>query len=205
MSTKKRFTAVVITVAALSVGSIGVATAQDLTGKAAERATVLAELVKAGTITQAKADAITKKFDSAKAARDANRSAHKAGMKAHHEAAKALIASTIGVDAATIKTRRAAGESLASIAGAKKDALIQALVAFNTKEIDARVSAGKLSAARATTIKANLQALVTAKIESVKGPKAMGPKAMAPKAMAPKAMAPKAMGPKAMGGKGKRH
>jgi hypothetical protein len=47
---------------------------------------------------------------------------------------QALVATTIGIDAATIKTRLAAGESLAAIAGVKKDALIAALVAFKTKE-----------------------------------------------------------------------
>jgi hypothetical protein len=62
-----------------------------------------------------------------------------------------------------------AGESLATIAGSKKDALITALVAFETKEIDARVTAGKLTAAQATAAKANLTAMVTEKVNSVKG------------------------------------
>jgi len=162
MSSKKRMAAIAITVAALSAGSIGVASAHDAAGKGVAKATVLADLVKAGTITQAQADAITKKFDEKKVANQAARDAHRA-------AEEALVASTIGVDAATIKTRLAAGESLATIAGAKKDALIAALVAFETKEIDARVTAGTLTAAQATTLKANLTAHVTAEVNAVGG------------------------------------
>jgi hypothetical protein len=42
------------------------------------KATVLADLVKAGTITQAQADAISKKFDEVRAAKQAERAAKKA-------------------------------------------------------------------------------------------------------------------------------
>jgi len=60
----------------------------------------------------------------------------------------------------------AAGESLATIAGAKKDALIAALVAEESKQIDAAVTAGKLTAAQATTLKADLTAHVTAEVNA---------------------------------------
>ena len=176
MSSKKRVAAVAITIAALTAGSVGVASAHDAAGKGAAKTTILAELVKAGTITQAQADAITKKFDDLKTTMDANKAANKAARDAHHAAEEALVASTLGIDAATIKTRLAAGESLAAIAGAKKAALITALVAFETKEIDARVTAGTLTSAQATTIKADLNARVTAQVESVGGPKGFGPK-----------------------------
>lgn len=175
MSSKKKIAAVVVTVTALTAGSIGVASAHDAGAKGAVKATMLAELVKAGTISQAQSDAISKKFDDAKAAMDAKRAANKAAMDAHHAAEVALVSSTIGVDAATIKTRLQAGESLAAIAGAKKDALIAALVAFESKEIDARVAAGTLTAAQATTLKTNLTAHVTAAVNAVGG-KGMGPK-----------------------------
>ena len=167
--------AIAITVAALSAGSIGVASAHDAAGKGTVKTTVLADLVKAGTITQAQSDAITKKFDEFKATKDAAHAADQAARDAHRAAQEALVASTIGLDAATIKSRLAAGESLAAIAGAKKDALITALVAFETKEIDARVSAGTLTAAQATTIKADLTAHVTAEVNAVGG-KGFGPK-----------------------------
>ena len=168
MSSLKKIAAVAITVAALSAGSIGVASAHDSANKGAVKANVLAELVKAGTITQTQADAITKRFDDLKAA-------GKAAHDANRAAVEALVASTIGIDAATIKTRLQAGESLATIAGAKKDALIAALVAFETKEIDARVAAGTMTAAQATAKKATLTADVTAKVQSVRGP-GHGPK-----------------------------
>jgi len=174
MSSKKRIAAVAITIAALTTGSLSVASAHGPAGKGLAKDTVLAELVKAGTITQAQADAMSKKFDEFKATMQANKAAHKANHDARHAAREALIASTLGIDAATIKSRLVAGETLAAIAGTKKDALIAALVAFETKEIDAAVTAGKLTAAQATKLKANLTAHVTAGVEKVKGPK--GPK-----------------------------
>jgi hypothetical protein len=107
-------------------------------------------------------------------------SAHGKGMstateRAAHEAERAafeaLVAKTIGVDAAVIKTRLAAGETLGAIAGTKKAALIDVIVADKTKHIDAAVTAGKLTAAQATTMKAGLVAHVTAEVDSVRGPK----------------------------------
>ena len=54
-----------------------------------------------------------------------------------------------------------------------KAALISALVAAETKEIDAAVTAGKITAAQAVTLKAGLTAHVTAEVDAVRG--AMGP------------------------------
>jgi stage III sporulation protein SpoIIIAA len=71
MSSKKRIAAVAITIAALT-------TAHDGANKGLVKATVLADLVKAGTITQAQADAISKKFDEVRAVKDAERAAKKA-------------------------------------------------------------------------------------------------------------------------------
>jgi hypothetical protein len=102
-----------------------------------------------------------------RAAHDAERAAHDAERAAHD----ALVAKTIGVDAAVIKTRLEAGETLGAIAGSKKAELIAVLVADHSKRINADVTAGKLTAAQATTMKAGLVAHVTAKIDSVRGPK----------------------------------
>jgi hypothetical protein len=99
----------------------------------------------------------------------AHRSAH-----GDHAAKDAVITSVLGIDAATLKSRLKAGETLAAIAGTKKQALIDALVAEKTKDIDAAVTAGKLTAAQATTKKANLVAHVTAEVESVHAPKGKG-------------------------------
>ena len=200
MSSKKKIAAVAVTAIALSLGTVGVSTANAAKhsgtvtksanagvanpmaanpgkGPEANFQTVLSGLVSKGTITQAQADAVLAALIAARPAKDDNDGVRpdKATMDAHRAAQEALVASTIGLDAATIKSRLAAGETLAAIAGAKKDALITALVAFETKEIDARVTAGTLTAAQATSMKADLTAHVTAAINAVGG-KGMGPK-----------------------------
>ena len=184
MSTKKKVAAIVITTIALTAGTVGVSSASSkstttrvsvtqasnngIKGPRAEVAAVLTALVTKGTITQAQADAITAALGvQAQPARPAM------PLDADNAARLTLISSTIGVDAATIKTRLAAGETLAAIAGAKKDALITALVADETKRIDAAVTAGKLTAAQATTLKSTLTAHVTTEVNSVRP---MGPK-----------------------------
>jgi outer membrane murein-binding lipoprotein Lpp len=53
------------------------------------KATVLADLVKAGTITQAQADAISKKFDEVRAAKQAERAAKQAERAAKQAAKQA--------------------------------------------------------------------------------------------------------------------
>jgi hypothetical protein len=107
---------------------------------------------------------------STKITRDADHTAR----DADRVALEALISKTIGVDSATVRTRLAAGESLGAIAGAKKAELIAVLVAEKTKHIDAAVTAGKLTAAQATTLKAGLTAHVTAKVDQVGGKRGPG-------------------------------
>lgn len=167
---RKKVIAVVTTAAvALSIGAASVASAHGgLGGKGAGLTTLLADLVAKGTITQAQADAIAKAQADARALAEANRPTQ-AEMEAHRTAEIAVVTSTLGITEATLKSRLQAGESLATIAGDKKAALITALVAFESKEIDARVTAGKLTAAQATSLKANLTAMVTDKVDSVKG------------------------------------
>ena len=200
MSSKKKIAAIAVTAVALSLGTVGLSTANAAKGNVsatksanagvanpmagnaangpeADFKTVLSGLVSKGTITQAQADAVLAALIAARPAHDDRGGARpdKATMDAHRAEVEALVATTIGLDAATIKTRLAAGETLAAIAGAKKDALITALVAYETKEIDARVTAGTLTAAQATTIKADLTAHITAEVNAVGG-KGMGPK-----------------------------
>ena len=163
MNKKRLLVGVSSVVAAIAVVSTGIASAHGGMGKGAGLSTLLSDLVKKGTITQSQADAITKALSDKAAAMGAERDADRA-------AKEAVITSTLGIDATTLRTRLQAGESLATIAGAKKDALITAIVAFETKEIDAKVTAGKITAAQATTLKANLTARVTDMVNSVKGP-----------------------------------
>ena len=151
--TKKKVIAVVITTLALTVGSIGVAGA---------------------------ASKASHKGNGSKVHTDTNRPMGGKGGShgADRAAMDALVSTTIGVDSATVKSRLQAGESLAQIAGAKKDVLIAALVADKTKRIDADVTAGKLTAAQAAEKKANLVAHVTEEVNAVggKGPFGKGPK-----------------------------
>ena len=94
---------------------------------------------------------------------------HKAEHEANHQAREALVVSIIGIDAATIKSRLKAGETLGAIAGAKKSALITALVSEATKNIDAAVAAGTMSAEKAATRQAGLSEHVTARVDAVRG------------------------------------
>jgi len=171
MVSKKKVVIAAITAVALSVGVVGTASAHDNGAKSNGLSSILSDLVKKGTLTQAQADALNAAIAAARTADDAKRVADKAAHDAERAALEALVAKTIGLDAAVIKTRLAAGETLGAIAGAKKAALIDALVAEQTKRIDAAVTAGKLTAAQATTMKAGLVAHVTAEVDSVRGPK----------------------------------
>jgi hypothetical protein len=141
----------------------------------AELTTLLSTLVTKGTITQSQADAIIAAAKTAEAARDALRPemGPKGGIGGALDQKLTVVATTLGLDTTTVLTRLQAGETLATIAGTKKDALIAALVADETKRIDAAVTAGTLTAAQATTLKANLVAHVTAEVNS---PAPAGPK-----------------------------
>ena len=197
MSSKKRVIAVAITTVALTIGSVGISQAASKTkvvstkitrssangianpmakagGHAADLAATLSALVAKGTITQAQADAITAAATAAETAKRAAKDADHATKDADRVALEALITKTIGVDSATVRTRLAAGESLGAIAGAKKAELIAVLVANESKRIDAAVTAGKLTAAQATTLKAGLTAHVTAEVDRVGGKRGPG-------------------------------
>ena len=181
MSSKKKVIAIAITSVALTASSFGVANAASKAkvtrttvttvankavgaqGRGQELATLLSGLVAKGTITQSQADAVAAAI---KTAAEANRP-----TPPDRAAKDAVITSVLGIDAATLKSRLQAGETLAAIAGSKKQALIDALVAAETTRIDAAVTAGKLTAAQATAKKSELVAHVTAEVESVRGPK----------------------------------
>ncbi|CAN2211302.1 hypothetical protein MCEMRE20_01000 [Candidatus Nanopelagicaceae bacterium] len=202
MSSKKNVIAIAITTVALTVGSIGVGQASSKVKTVSTKVTrtssngianpmaktagpeeavnsVLSALVTKGTITQAQADAIKAAFAAAAPVRGMDGPGKGIGPNdADRVALEALVSKTIGVDSATIRTRLAAGESLGAIAGAKKAELISVLVAEETKRIDANVTAGKLTAAQATTLKAGLTAHITAEIDQVggkRGPAMGGP------------------------------
>jgi hypothetical protein len=142
MKNKKRVVAVVITSVAITGSASALANASGAKTKSVSRTTVTQIHMKSGL-----------------------RGPMGGGFQNSNKVA--VITATLGIDATTLHTRLAAGESLATIAGAKKDALIAALVADETKKIDAAVTAGKLTAAQATILKAGLTAHVTAEVNAV--------------------------------------
>lgn len=152
---------------ALSGGSAIAASAHGGKGRGANLDGVLSGLVGKGTLTQSQVDAIKKAIEEEHAAAHANRAAQATEFQN-------LIATTIGLDTATITSRLSAGESLGAIAGAKRQALIDALIAYHTKNIDQAVTDGKITAAQATTLKAGLSASVTFFVDRVPGYMHMG-------------------------------
>lgn len=157
---KKLVAAIAATAIALNVSATAVASADNGKGRAGI-SSLLSGLVSNGTITQSQADAITK------AAQDV-RSAAKGVMDKNREAIDSAITSTLGISLDSLKSRLKAGESLATIAGDKKAALITAISAEINKQIDAAVTAGKLTAAQATAQKMKTTERVTNMVERIK-------------------------------------
>ena len=176
----KKITSVALA-AALSLGTIAtVSTAKADPGHAvgvpSQLATVLSGLVSNGTITQAQANAINAALVAAAPIKPpAGMNGGMGDILGKNTAAhEAVITTTLGITAADLKAARKAGTPLATLAGVKKAALITALVNFETTQIDAAVTAGKITAAQAVTAKADLLARVTAQVEAVPGPKMNG-------------------------------
>lgn len=160
---KKLIATIATAAVVLTVSSSAIALADN--GKGKDRlGSLLSGLVAKGTITQSQADAIVKAQTDAMAA-------GKAAMEKNRAAEIAIVTSTLGITEDALKTRIKAGESLATIAGAKKDALIAALVTFKNKEITDAQTAGKITADQATKMKANITARVTQMVNNLRPPK----------------------------------
>lgn len=161
---KKVVAAIATTAVALTLTGGSLASAHDGKGGFGgdKISSLLSTLVSKGTITQSQADAIV-------AAATAAKAAGKAEMDKNRAAIDAVLTSTLGISSETIKSRLKAGETLAAIAGDKKAALITALSAEINKQIDAAVTAGKLTSAQATTEKAKTTERVTNMVERAKG------------------------------------
>lgn len=152
--------------------------AATTTAKVNPMDTILAALVANGTITQAQATAITKALDAAKATMPKpsisggpGEGPGIGGRGAHgpNAADQATILSTLGITAAQLDEARVAGKSLATLAGAKTQALISALVAQETTEINAKVTAKTITQAQATAMIAGLTARVTEMVNATPG------------------------------------
>lgn len=181
-------------IAAISMGSIGVAEASSKSIHSVSKSTtniststpsvtqvdpdaaVLAQLVTAGTITQAQSTAILAALQAAHAARpqigggdndgDGRGPGGPGGPGLNLKEDLTVITSTLGITASDLQTALSAGKSLATIAGSKTAALITALVAAETTEINARVTSGALTQAQATTLIAGLNAALTTAVNA---------------------------------------
>ena len=162
----------------VAVARPSVAGANATTGTNPMKA-ILDGLVTKGTITQAQEDAIVAAFTAAKPAPgvggpQGGRNGFGPMGGPNQAAEQSAILTTLGITATTLQADLAAGQSLATIAGTKTQALITALVAVENTEIDAAVTAGHLTASQATTEKANVLAKVTAHVNATPGQGGMG-------------------------------
>ena len=158
---KKLLAVITSTAIVLSVSSTSTAFADNNRGEK-RMSSILSGLVSNGTITQSQANAIIKAAEgmraTTKSIRDANRTA-----------LDSVITSTLGISLDTLTSRLKAGETLATIAGDKKSALITALAAEINKQINAALAAGKITADQATAQKAKSVDRVTNMVNNVKG------------------------------------
>lgn len=159
---KKKLIAVITsTVIVLSVSATSTAFADNDKGEK-RISSMLSELVSKGTITQSQADAIIKAAEdmrvAARSIKDANRTA-----------LDSVITSTLGISLDTLVSRLKAGETLSTVAGDKKSALITALAAEINKQIDAALAAGKITADQATAQKGKSVDRATNMVNNVKG------------------------------------
>ena len=214
MNTRKPFVAAGV-IAAISIAGVGVATASPHTshfalkanvhaqaklskhfasstipqiGQVDPIATTLADLVKAGTITQAQSDAISAALKATLPVRPSISGVNgggdsdgpdvenngSAGLGIDLKADFSVITTTLGITQDQLQADFAAGQSLAVIAGDKTSALITALVAVETTNINAQVTAGDITQADATTLIAGLTASVTAAVNAVPNFNGMG-------------------------------
>ena len=158
---KKLLAVITSTEIVLSVSSTSTAFADNEKGEK-RMSSMLSGLVSNGTITQSQADAIIK-------AAEGMRAASKSIKDANRTALDSVITSTLGISLDTLTSRFKAGETLSSIAGDKKSALITALAAEINKQIDAAVAAGKITADQATAQKGKSVERVTNMVNNVRG------------------------------------
>ncbi len=93
----------------------------------------------------------------------------KALRKEIRRGAGAVIAKTIGITRADLRQELLAGKTIATIAtehGVQPQAVVDALDTAATTKIDAAQAAGKISAARATKLKARLTTAIPKLVDS---------------------------------------
>lgn len=162
MKRTKIVAASVAAAVALSLGNVSLASADDKKmGRDAILGNVLNGLVTKGTLTTTQVDAIQK------ALKD-SMSSMRSEAKAIKDAYLKVVTDTLGISESDLLSRIKAGESLATIAGAKKDALVSAIVTFHSKNVESALAAGRITAEQASKLKANLEERVTAEVNRAK-------------------------------------
>lgn len=162
---------------ALSAGAVDQAAAKDRGDRAGGLKKILDALVVKGTITQAQEDAILAAIGAAHpTGKDRAGVRDHSGFRGGPKAADQYL----GLTGAQVRDELKAGKSLGDIAnatsGKSRDGLVAALTADANARIDARVSAGKLTADQATDAKAKAAAAI-AKLVDHKGGHAPKPAA----------------------------
>lgn len=144
-----------------AAGSSGSATPAPRPDGPLEQA--LKALVADGTLTQAQADAVQAKLDALRPADGGGRHGRGEmggpGMKAG--AGLDEVATFLGISVDDLHTQLESGKTIAQIAGDKTQALIDSLVASANKRIDDAVTAGKLTADKATELKSQTTQRIT--------------------------------------------
>lgn len=166
MNLSKRVLAVGSVAAALTLGTAGLVAAAGVQGQGP--ASVLSNLVKDGTLTQAQADKVADALKQNREEMRKQRQENRAEMQA-------LIAKTLGISEADLQKARQEGKTLAQVAGDKRNELVSAMVAFTNAKIDKAVADGKLTKEQADKIKANVQKRVENRVDGKgRGGKGMG-------------------------------
>ncbi len=151
--------------------------AGDRLARAAEelRAT-LQELVDAGTIDAAQADAVTDHLIADRGERQAERAERRAERQAEREQRADELAATLGITADELQEELRAGNSLADIAeanGADVQVVIDQLVASATERIDDAVENGRIDADEAAEKAEQLEERITDRVNG-EGPERPG-------------------------------
>jgi uncharacterized protein YidB (DUF937 family) len=126
----------------------------------------LDDLVKAGTLTQAQADAVL-----AKVGADSNKGekACVAGALLKESGVGAAVQSLLGIDLKQIRADIKSGQSLTEIAqskGVDRAKLVSTIETAINGELDKLVTSGKLSADRAATLKTDIATLVEKAVDA---------------------------------------
>ena len=92
------------------------------------------------------------------------------GRRGHHRGARNLsvVTDILGMTSEELRAELRAGNSLADIAGADTDAVIDALVAAANERLDAKVADGSITAEEAAERAAGIEDKVTEKVNTVR-------------------------------------